>query len=135
MTQIFHSIANRAALVDGSAGVDIYPEIAPAPSEHVIKKHRYSGFYGTDLDMILREWGIDTVIISGTTTENCCHATARDAMSRFDPTSPRGTGVRSKVRRLMWPRCSRCSKPRCTFSMMCPPTKTAVIPTSTDSEG
>ena len=34
----------------------------------------------TDLDLILREWGITTVIISGTTTENCCHATARDAM-------------------------------------------------------
>jgi ureidoacrylate peracid hydrolase len=76
------SIANRAALVDGTPGVDIYPEIAPAPSEHVIKKHRYSGFFGTDLDMILREWGVDTVIISGTTTENCCHATARDAMFR-----------------------------------------------------
>jgi len=75
-------IANRAALVDGTPGVDIYPEIAPAPSEHVIKKHRYSGFFGTDLDMILREWGVDTVIISGTTTENCCHATARDAMFR-----------------------------------------------------
>src|SRR5438128_3643629 len=75
-------IANRAALVDGTPGVDIYPELAPAPGEHVIKKHRYSGFFGTDLDMILREWGVDTVIISGTTTENCCHATARDAMFR-----------------------------------------------------
>jgi len=75
-------IANRAALVDGTPGVDIYPEIAPSPGEHVVKKHRYSGFYGTDLDMILREWGVDTVIISGTTTENCCHATARDAMFR-----------------------------------------------------
>jgi len=75
-------IANRAALVDGTPGVDIYPELAPAPAEHVIKKHRYSGFFGTDLDIILREWGVDTVIISGTTTENCCHATARDAMFR-----------------------------------------------------
>jgi len=75
-------IANRAALVDGTPGVDIYPELAPAPAEHVIKKHRYSGFFGTDLDMILREWGVDTVIISGTTTENCCHATARDALFR-----------------------------------------------------
>ena len=37
-------IANRAALVDGTPGVDIYPELAPAPGEHVIKKHRYSGF-------------------------------------------------------------------------------------------
>jgi len=75
-------IANRDALVDGTPGVEIYPDLAPAPAEHVIKKHRYSGFFGTDLDIILQEWGIDTVIISGTTTENCCHATARDAMFR-----------------------------------------------------
>ena len=73
-------IANRSALVDNSTGVDIYPDLKPAIGEHVIKKHRYSAFFGTDLDMILREWGIDTVIISGTTTENCCLATARDAM-------------------------------------------------------
>jgi biuret amidohydrolase len=75
-------IANRDALVDGTLGVDIYPELAPKTGEHVIKKHRYSGFFGTDLDIILREWGVDTVVISGTTTENCCHATARDAMFR-----------------------------------------------------
>src|SRR5260370_14193512 len=75
-------IANRDALVDGTPGVEVDPDLAPAPGEHVIKKHRYSGFFGTDLDIILQEWGIDTVIISGTTTENCCHATARDAMFR-----------------------------------------------------
>jgi hypothetical protein len=50
-------IAHREALVDGTPGVDIYPELAPAPDEHVIKKHRYSDFVGTDLDIILREWG------------------------------------------------------------------------------
>src|SRR3954454_19390588 len=75
-------IANRTALVDGTPGVEIYPELAPAPGEHVIKKHRYSGFFGTDLDIILREWGIGTVIISGTATEKCCRAQARDAMFR-----------------------------------------------------
>ena len=46
------------------------------------KNTRYSAFFATDLDLILREWGVKTVIISGTTTENCCHATARDAMFR-----------------------------------------------------
>src|SRR5438874_12744538 len=75
-------IANREALVDGTPGVDIYSDVAPAPGEHVIKKHRYSGFFGRDLDMILREWGCDSVILSWATTENCCHATARDAMFR-----------------------------------------------------
>ncbi len=77
---LYPPIADRSCLVDGTPGVDIFPDLAPAQGEHVIKKHRYSAFIGTDLDLILREWGIDTVIVSGTTTENCCHATARDAM-------------------------------------------------------
>lgn len=47
-------IADRDALVDGTPGMDIYPELTPASGEHVIKKHRYSGFFGTDLDIILR---------------------------------------------------------------------------------
>src|SRR5215467_8003859 len=75
-------VANRTAVVDDTWGVEIYAELAPAAGEHVIKKHRYSGFFGTDLDIILREWGVNTVIISGTTTENCCFSTARDAMFR-----------------------------------------------------
>jgi ureidoacrylate peracid hydrolase len=77
---LYPPIADRASLVDGSPGVEIYPDLAPRPGEHVIKKHRYSGFFSTDLDLILREWGIRSVVVSGTTTENCCHATARDAM-------------------------------------------------------
>jgi nicotinamidase-related amidase len=79
---LYPPIEQRAALVDGTTGADIFPALAPAPGEHVIKKHRYSGFFATDLDLILREWGVETVVISGTTTENCCHATARDAMFR-----------------------------------------------------
>jgi ureidoacrylate peracid hydrolase len=77
---LYPPIADRSCLVDGTPGVEIFADLAPAPGEHVIKKHRYSAFFATDLDLILREWGITTVIISGTTTENCCHATARDAM-------------------------------------------------------
>ncbi len=77
---LYPPIADRSALVDETTGGDIYKPLAPQPGEHVIKKHRYSAFFATDLDLILREWGIETVIITGTTTENCCHATARDAM-------------------------------------------------------
>jgi biuret amidohydrolase len=75
-------IASRAGLVDGTPGIEIYPEVAPAIGEVVIKKHRYSGFFGTDLDIILRGSGVDTVVVTGVTTENCCAATARDAMFR-----------------------------------------------------
>jgi nicotinamidase-related amidase len=77
---LWEPIAARSGLIDGTAGIDIYPDLAPSPDEHVIKKHRYSAFFGTDFDLILRGWGVQTVIISGTTTEACCHATARDAM-------------------------------------------------------
>lgn len=79
---LYPPIADRSSLVDGTAGVEIFKAFAPAPGEHVIKKHHYSGFYGTDLDIILRQWGITAVIVSGTTTENCCRATARDALFR-----------------------------------------------------
>jgi biuret amidohydrolase len=77
---LYPPIAQRASLVDETQGVEIYKDIAPAPGEHVIKKHRYSAFFATDMDLILREWGITSVVVCGTTTENCCHATARDAM-------------------------------------------------------
>jgi len=75
-------IRTRTGLVDGEPGIEIYPEIAPQADEIVIKKHRYSAFYGTDLEIILRGRGVETVIITGVTTENCCHATARDALFR-----------------------------------------------------
>ena len=80
--QLWPPIAARAGLVDGEEGIEIYPEIAPRADEIVIKKHRYSAFYGTDLEIVLRGLGIDTVAITGVTTENCCHATARDALFR-----------------------------------------------------
>ncbi len=76
------AIARRDALVAGSPGVAIFPEIAPRDSEIVITKHRFSAFYGTDLEMILRGLGVTTVVITGVTTENCCHATARGAFFR-----------------------------------------------------
>lgn len=78
--EIWPPIAQRKALVDFEPGVDIYDPVKPERSEIVVKKHRYSGFLGTDLDMILRTEKIETVAVTGVTTENCCHSTARDAM-------------------------------------------------------
>jgi len=76
------SIGRGEALVDGSPGVAIFPEVAPRDGEIVISKHRFSAFYGTDLEIILRGLGVNSVVITGVTTENCCHATARDAFFR-----------------------------------------------------
>lgn len=78
--EIYEPIKDRAGLVDETSGIEIYPDVAPQGDEVVIKKHRYSAFFGTDLDIILRTEKIETVVVTGVTTENCCHATARDAM-------------------------------------------------------
>ncbi|WP_165874806.1 cysteine hydrolase family protein [Natrarchaeobius oligotrophus] len=82
MADIWAPIEQRAGLVDETEGVEIYDQIAPQDDDILIKKHRYSGFYGTDLDIILRNSGIENVVITGVTTENCCAMTAREAQFR-----------------------------------------------------
>ena len=47
--------------------------------DYVIQKRRYSGFFGTDLDLVLRENGVENVIIVGTKTNCCIRATVTDA--------------------------------------------------------
>ena len=60
----------------------IIDELAPAPTDSVLYKHRYSGFFETDLDDLLRRSGIDTLIFVGATTSVCVESTVRDAMFR-----------------------------------------------------
>lgn len=81
-SDLYPPIGCGQSLVRKSRGAEIYPDLAPRENEPVIEKCRYSAFFGTDLDIILRGADIKTVVIIGTTTENCCHATARDAMFR-----------------------------------------------------
>ncbi len=57
----------------------VYSEIAPEPDDLVIIKPTYDAFFGTKLDLCLRNLGVETVIICGTMTNFCCGATARTA--------------------------------------------------------
>ena len=68
--------------IEGSPESEIHPDIAPLPSEKVILKHRYSAFYNTDLETILRCMKIEDLVITGTMTNMCCESTARDAYYR-----------------------------------------------------
>jgi isochorismatase family protein/alpha/beta hydrolase family protein len=52
------------------------------PRDILLDKPRYGAFHGTDLDLILRARGIDTVIIAGIATNVCCETTAREAVVR-----------------------------------------------------
>ena len=66
--------------VDGSEGQAIVDELAPEPDDLIVKKYRSSGFWGTNLDLLLRSNGIKSVVMTGATTEGCVESTARDAM-------------------------------------------------------
>jgi nicotinamidase-related amidase len=64
----------------GTPGQAFVPELAPAAGEVVVPKYRSSGFWGTNLELVLRSNGIKTVVVGGCTTEGCVESTARDAM-------------------------------------------------------
>ncbi len=51
----------------------------PSPGERVIAKTRFSAFFGTDLDAILRAQGVDTLVVCGLTTECCIDCSVRQA--------------------------------------------------------
>ena len=65
---------------DGSEGHKLIPELTVEDGDLVVKKYRSSAFWGTNLDMLLRSNGVQTVIVSGCTTEGCVESSARDAM-------------------------------------------------------
>jgi len=68
--------------VEGSIYAEVMPEVAPRHDEPVVVKRRYSGFYATDLELVLRGLGVETVLLMGVNTNNCVLATAFDAFSR-----------------------------------------------------
>ena len=68
--------------LEGSPESEIHQDIAPQHNEKVISKHRYSAFYNTDLETILRVLKIEDIVIAGIMTNMCCESTARDAYYR-----------------------------------------------------
>ncbi len=67
---------------DGTTGVELDPGLSRQPGDVVVTKHRASAFAGTDLDLILRSSGIDSIAIAGVATSAMVAATAYDAADR-----------------------------------------------------
>lgn len=71
-------------LTPGSTGpisVENPPEFGREPGDYEIIKPRYSAFFHTPLDLLLRRLAVDTVVLTGTTTPNCVRTTCYDAIS------------------------------------------------------
>ena len=71
----------------GTPDYQIVDELAPEPDDVIVNKRRFSAFFQTDLELILRNIRgqaspVDTIIICGTVTNICCESTARDAFFR-----------------------------------------------------
>ena len=69
-------------LIRGEAGHDIIAALSPIAGEPVIDKPGKGAFYMTDLDLMLRNRGIDTLLVCGVTTEVCVNTTVREANDR-----------------------------------------------------
>ncbi|NPV70857.1 MAG: cysteine hydrolase [Firmicutes bacterium] len=68
--------------VEGTPGVEIIEEIKPQKGDFVVPKRRYSGFYLTDLEILLKGLKKKTLIITGVATNVCVYATTLDAQQR-----------------------------------------------------
>jgi nicotinamidase-related amidase len=81
-TPLYAMVLEHNALVDGSPGAEIVDELAPQEGDTVIDHVGMSAFVGGELDRLIAERGIDTVVVSGVATNVIVEGTARDAANR-----------------------------------------------------
>ena len=79
---MLHLGAKGGVLTRDAWGTDILDELAPSDDDTVVYKTRFSGFYRTELDELLKTSGIKYLIVTGCTTSICVESTVRDAFFR-----------------------------------------------------
>lgn len=85
---VWHDARSRATYSavdvceDGTWGQEPVAALAQQPGDLVVKKYRYGAFTGTELELVLRSTGLDTVVCAGVSTNVCVDTTAREAFAR-----------------------------------------------------
>jgi nicotinamidase-related amidase len=64
----------------GTRGADVIDDLGPEPTDMILPKRRFSAFFKTDLDQTLRTLGVDTIVVTGMTTEVCVLMTALEGL-------------------------------------------------------
>lgn len=76
-------VRKRGVLRDGHAEAEIHPRLTPAPSDIVVnRRHGLTAFHGTDLDPLMRNLGIQTVILTGVSTNLALAGVSIEAVNR-----------------------------------------------------
>jgi nicotinamidase-related amidase len=68
--------------VEGRPGTELWPTLRPGDGDYYVPKRRYSAFFGTEMDILLKGLGADTLILIGSLTDVCVHYTFVDAHQR-----------------------------------------------------
>jgi ureidoacrylate peracid hydrolase len=79
---LFPAARDAGALASGTWDVELVEALGARPDDFIVDKTRYSAFYNTNLEVVLRGLGVDTVVVCGVTTEICVESTIRDAFFR-----------------------------------------------------
>ena len=77
----FFTGEGQGVCVGNTKGVQIVERLTPAPGEYIVRKRRFSAFFHTEFDLLLRRLKIGKLVITGTQYPNCVRGTAVDAMS------------------------------------------------------
>jgi ureidoacrylate peracid hydrolase len=80
--QIYPALKESQAMVVGTRDWQIADELKPLPDDIILDKQRYSSFYNTNLEVILRGLDVTMVVVTGVTTNICVESTVRDAFFR-----------------------------------------------------
>ncbi len=70
----------KARSLRGTEDAEVIDDLKPEPTDMVLPKRRFSAFFKTDLDQTLRTLGVDTIVVTGITTECCVLTTAMDGL-------------------------------------------------------
>jgi len=78
--------------IAGTKGAEVIPDLKVSDKDFIVPKRHYSAFFGTDLNTMLKDLGVDTCVITGLHAHMCCRHTAADAYQYgFDIVVPEET--------------------------------------------
>ena len=82
LVELFPALKDVNSIVSGTWDAELDERLGVKPGDFIVDKTRYSAFYNTNLEVILRGLGVDTVVVCGVTTEICVESIVRDAFFR-----------------------------------------------------